>query len=245
MHRREARIAAALPADVPAPRLRWSLDDGEWVVLAFDDVDGHTPALPWRADELERVLAAVHTLAESLMPSPVDAMPVHETLPNFGSWGRRMAADPVQAQRLPAAVPARVDELADLESGWAEAVSGDALLHMDLRADNVLLTPERVFVIDWPWASLGAPWVDLAALLPSVAMQGGPDPDDVWHAHPVSRGVDDDRVDTFVAAFAGAFLYLSGLPPTPGLPTLRPFQAAQGEQALRWIARRRGWTELG
>ena len=39
IHRREARIAAALPAEVAAPRLRWSFDDGDWVVLAFDFVD--------------------------------------------------------------------------------------------------------------------------------------------------------------------------------------------------------------
>ena len=244
LHRREASIAAALPAEVPTPRLRWSLDDGEWVVLAFDDVDGHTPELPWRADELERVLTAVHALAEALTPSPVDAVPVAETLPNFGSWGRRMAAGAADAPRPPAALRARVEQLAEIESGWAEAVAGDALLHMDLRADNLLLTAERVFVVDWPWASVGAPWVDLAAMLPSVAMQGGPDPDDVWRAHPVSRGVDDDRLDAFVAALAGMFVYLSSLPPAPGLPTLRPFQAAQGEQALRWIARRRGWNDL-
>src|SRR6266851_3574191 len=40
-HRREARIVSALPQSVPAPRLRWSLDDAAtgWVVLAFDEVD--------------------------------------------------------------------------------------------------------------------------------------------------------------------------------------------------------------
>ena len=72
-------------------------------------------------------------------------------------------------------------------------------------------------------------------------MQGGPDPDDVWREHPVSRGVDDDRVDAFVVALAGMFVHLSAQPSPPGLATLRPFQAAQGEQATRWIARRRGW----
>src|SRR4051794_10319003 len=40
IHRREARVMARLPAHAPAPQLRWSYDDGEWVVLAFDDIDG-------------------------------------------------------------------------------------------------------------------------------------------------------------------------------------------------------------
>lgn len=46
-HRDEARIAAALPPGVPAPRLRGSYDDGEWVALVFDDVAGREPPEPW------------------------------------------------------------------------------------------------------------------------------------------------------------------------------------------------------
>ena len=38
------------------------------------------------------------------------------------------------------------------------------------------LTPTRVVAVDWPWACVGAAWVDLLLLLPSVTMQGGPDP---------------------------------------------------------------------
>jgi len=241
IYRQEARIAAALPAGVPAPALRWSWDDGEWVVLAFDDVDGRTPELPWRADELQRVLAAVSALADALTPSPIELAPARDTLARlFGGW--RRIAERGEAEDLPAEWRDRIDDLAALESGWPQAVSGDTLVHLDLRADNLLLTRDRVFVVDWPWAAVGAPWLDLVAMLPSVAMQGGPAPDDIWRAHPLSRGVDDDHVDAFVAALAGFFVHESRLPPAPGLPTLRPFQAGQGEQAVAWLARRRGWA---
>jgi hypothetical protein len=118
------------------------------------------------------------------------------------------------------------------------------LVHLDVRADNLLLTSDRVLVVDWPWAAVGAPWLDLVAMLPSVAMQGGPLPDDVWRAHPLHRGVDDDRVDAFIAALAGLFVHDSLLPPPPGIPTLRAFQAGQGEQAIAWLAQRRGWRGL-
>jgi hypothetical protein len=64
----------------------------------------------------------------------------------------------------------------------------------------------------------------------------------VWRAHPLSRGVDDDRVDTFVAALAGFFTHSALLPDPPGLPTLRAFQAGQGKQASEWLGRRRGWN---
>ena len=40
VHRREAVVAAALPAGLPVPTFLGSHDDGEWVALAFEDVEG-------------------------------------------------------------------------------------------------------------------------------------------------------------------------------------------------------------
>src|SRR5438067_925459 len=48
MHRREARIAAALPRDATLPSLRSSFDEDGWVVLLFDAIAGAQPQLPWR-----------------------------------------------------------------------------------------------------------------------------------------------------------------------------------------------------
>ena len=31
----------------------------------------------------------------------------------------------------------------------------------DIRADNILLTQDRVVFVDWPWACIAAPWFDL------------------------------------------------------------------------------------
>ncbi len=243
MYRREARVAAALPPEVPAPALRWSSDDGEWVVLAFDDVDGRSPELPWNRHELERVLAAISDLAARLTPSPLALELAQDTLaPLFGRW-QRIVDDGLEA-RLPTAVRVRLDEMLALEARWPEAVAGESLIHLDLRADNMLLTSDRVFFVDWPAAAVGAPWVDLALMLPSIAMQGGPPPADVWGAHPLSRGVDDDRVDALVVAVAGYFAHSQMLPPPPGLPTLRAFQAAQGTETARWLADRMGWTDF-
>lgn len=242
MHRREARIAAALPASVPAPALRFSYDDGEWIALAFDDVDGHNPTMPWNAAELERVLSALHDLAVALTPAPIALDTARDGLARqLGGW-RRIAADEKLRARVPGGVRRRLPELLDLEEHWPEAVGGDSLVHLDLRADNILLTSARVFVVDWPAAAIGAPWLDLVAMLPSVAMQGGPEPEGVWRAHPLGRGVDDRRVDAFVAALAGYFVHSALLPAPAGLPTLRVFQAGQGTTAFDWLARRRQWV---
>src|SRR4029453_1969895 len=46
--RAEAQITAALPASAPSPRLLWSYDDQGWVALAFEDIQGKLPTLPWQ-----------------------------------------------------------------------------------------------------------------------------------------------------------------------------------------------------
>ncbi|HWB36196.1 MAG TPA: aminoglycoside phosphotransferase family protein, partial [Rugosimonospora sp.] len=68
LHRREIRVSAALPDHLPVPRLLGSYDDGDWVALVLEDVPGRHPATPWRADELERVLSTLDSLASAGTP---------------------------------------------------------------------------------------------------------------------------------------------------------------------------------
>lgn len=233
-HRREARIAAALPPETPAPRFLFSLDERGWVALVFEDVAGHEPELPWREDELAPVLDALATLAEALTPAPIAAPPVAETLDDLFHGWRTLEShvDDWAAEHL--------EELRELESGWATAAEGETLLHCDVRADNILLTPERVVFVDWPHACVGAAWVDLLAFLPSVAMQGGPHPWTIFESHPVGRDVPPERLNPVLAALAGFFLQRCTLPPPPGLSTLREFQRGQGIEALAWLRRSLG-----
>ena len=39
---------------------------------------------------------------------------------------------------------------------------------IDVRADNFLLTPDRVVLVDWPWASIGAAFAEMIFFAPSV-----------------------------------------------------------------------------
>ncbi len=95
-------------------------------------------------------------------------------------------------------------------------------------------------VVDWPHARVGAPWVDAAFFAPSVAMQGGPQPEEIISRLSHARHADPDALTAVVAAVAGFFTG-EGLRPAPaGLTTLRAFQAAQGEAARSWLARRTG-----
>ena len=242
-HRREARIVAMLPAEAPVPRLLWSLDEGEggWVVLAFQDLEGRSPATPWRGDELSRVLDALVTLSDALTPSPIPSSVVGQAADNgviAGRWWRRLRDElPPHLDEWSAR---HLDLLAELESAAPRAVEGTTLLHFDLRADNLLLAADRVFVVDWPHARVGAAWLDAAGFAPSIAMQGGPSPSEVLSRFPSAQAARADDVTAAVAAIAGYFTYGALQPPPPGLPTLRAFQAAQGVHARAWLADRAG-----
>jgi aminoglycoside phosphotransferase (APT) family kinase protein len=251
IYRAEARIAAGLPEGLPVPRLLdWFELDG-WVVLLFAYVEGRHPAEPWRDDELRRVLDAVGELSAALTPAPVPAPSVAERFgEDFRGWRLLVAARDSGAALtgLDAWARRHLDALAGLESSWEEAARGDTLLHCDLRADNLLLTgggsdggAGGVVVLDWPWASVGADWVDPVLMLPSVRMQGGPPPERVAASHPLTRAADPAALTSVLAAVAGFFAERSLQPPPPGLPTLRAFQAAQGRAALDWLAERTGW----
>jgi Ser/Thr protein kinase RdoA (MazF antagonist) len=246
-HRREAKIAAALPESAPVPRLLWTHDEGVdgWVVLVFEDVEGRHPATPWQPDELDRVVDALEALAESLTPSPVGpdvARTVEAWLMRNGQGWNRMLEDPL---------PGRDEwstkfavELAQLEGQAPDAARGNTLVHFDTRADNLLLTDDRVYVVDWPHALLGQPWLDVVGFAPSVAMQGGPPPEELLKRSASARAANPDHITAFIAALAGYFTFQSLLPPPPGLPTLRRFQAAQGEIARRWLDERTGLSKL-
>jgi aminoglycoside phosphotransferase (APT) family kinase protein len=128
-----------------------------------------------------------------------------------------------------------LDRLTKIAVTSGQAFEGSTLLHSDIRADNILLTDEGVYFVDWPHATVGAAWLDLLYFLPSVAMQGGPDPQATFWSHPVANGARGDTVRSVLAGMAGFFIYGATQPPPPGLPTVRRFQLAQGIEAVRWL----------
>ncbi len=243
--RAEVRAAAALPAGVPAPRLLWSGDDGDWVLLGFEVAAGRPPLLPWEPSELRMVLDALRALADA---EPVAGHGLPQTsdqlAPDFCGWRTIAALPAVELDALTTWagetgtwVRDRLDDLVAWEGGASAACAGTALVHGDLRADNVLIDHDhgRVALIDWPHASVGAPWLDLAFMLPSVAMQGGGRPQDLFWAEPVASGLEPERLRAAVAGLAGYFAHGALQPAPVGIPNLRRFQRAQAEQAVAWL----------
>lgn len=240
LHRQEARVLADLDplassGRLPVPRLRATAEYGPWFALILDEVDGRHPELPWQDDQLGQVLETLARLAGVLTPAPVAAPGIGEYLSaDFTGW-RTLAVGKAD-ERLDPWSRARLPELAALEAAWDEHAAGTTLLHADVRADNLLLTPGGVVVVDWPHACVGAPFVDLVLWAPSVAMQGGPEPGELLARSAIGRSASRTSLAAIVCALAGYFTQRSLSPPPPGLPTVRAFQAAQGEVARRWLA---------
>ncbi len=229
MARAEAHITANLPASAPAPRVLGSFDDGDWVALVLEDVDGRHPRTPWQRDELDATAAALCTLADTLTPSPVPDVPdAADTIGgDFAGW------DNIAAQPVDDLDPWAATHLGALQAAAARAraalTTGDTLAHCDVRADNILIRPGGGIVfVDWPWGCIGPAWLDTVLLAVNVIVHGGA-------GDRLLTGIDRQHVTDVVAGLAGFFLDMGRRPAPPGLPTVRAFQRAQGEALLPWL----------
>jgi hypothetical protein len=237
LHRREAEVVAAIPVEAPVPRLLWTYDHGGWVALGFEDVDGRTPAQPWRQEELRRVVDGLRRLQEILTPSPIVSTTAADGFTTvINGW------DELKRSKAPLDdwSSRHIERLIDLEAKTPSLVAGQTLLNFDVRADNILIAGDLVYFVDWPWARIGAPFVEWVALAPSVHMQGGPAPEELMRMASLDA-VDDGAINAVIASITGFFLGHSRRPPPPGIPTVRAFQAAQGAIALEWLRDRTGW----
>ena len=240
MNRREVYALDRLPPGLSTSRLLASVDDGDWVALAFEDLDGRHPHEPWRAEDLDLVLDVLVDNARLLTPAPPGFPPLWDELgEDFCGWSRMGLAPPSD---LDPWTHAHLDELAAYEPRMPEALLGDTLLHLDVRADNLLIVDSpagpRAVLVDWPWVSVGAAWVDIAAFCVNVGLIGGADPEDVLQSREVSASADPSAVTAFLVGLAAYFVESGRQPDHPRLPTLRAFQRAQGDVALAWLARR-------
>lgn len=247
-YRREALINTALPHDVPAPRLRWHEEQDGWVVLGFDAVvGGRMPSEPWKPEELSAALDAWATAAEALAHPSAQLLqtglkPVGGE-GDFDDW-RALAGGATEHRLLPTWTPFHLlDQLADLEAGCREATVGTAVLHHDLRQDNVLLdTNGAAWICDWNWPCLGASWFDLVLLL-ATAFADGYDASALFARHPTAQDVEGEQLDAALAALSGFFLVSGAQPPHVfGSPFLRQHQTWSGEVVLRWLAERKKWA---
>jgi hypothetical protein len=185
------------------------------------------------------VLDALARLAEQLTPSPVLDIPAATTMlaDDFAGWDRIAEFPP---DDLDPWAQVRLPLLCELAADGLTALDGNTAVHYDVRADNLLLTPDgTVIFLDWPWARRGPAWLDTLMLLITVNLHGGHDTEALLHRGPTAHA-DPRQVTAVLAGQAGYTLDAARRPPPAGMPELRAFQHAKGRATLGWLRRRLG-----
>jgi aminoglycoside phosphotransferase len=239
----EARVLAALPAAVPAPRLLWADESADWVLLGIAPVAGRMPGQPWTQDDVHSAVSACEQAAAALTPAP-DGLPLQRLADDLvtddpaTTFFAQAAAGTVDLGLLSPWAREHLADLAHLHRIAPEAVDGDTACHGDLRADNLIIDQTgRAWICDWNWLSLAAPWTDLAGLLISVHADSL-DADAAFRESWLGRDVDAEAVDAWLAAIAEFMLSLADETPDFASPWLRPHRRFFGTAALTWLERR-------
>jgi hypothetical protein len=223
--RREHEVYASLEGSF-IPRLEGWDDDGTRPLLALEDLSGADWQSAWDAQRVDAVRASLDELARSTPPPGTPT--VRDGFAElFGRWGV-VADDPEPFLSTGLRPQAWLEErlpgiLAAVEGA---PVDGDGLCHLDVRSDNLCFRDGRAVLVDWNWLSRANADLDLAAWLPSLAVEGGPLP---WQVLPDAGAL--------AAFIAGVWAAVVGLPPPETAPTVRALQRAQLAVALDWIDR--------
>jgi hypothetical protein len=203
-------------------------DEGGTTLLVIEDLSHAVWPPPWSNEQIDAVLTSLDALHETSPPAGLESL---ETMREQVVGWRTVAADPepllgtglCSRAWLEAALPDLV------QAGETAALGGDDLLHFDVRSDNLCFVDSRTVLVDWNLACIGNGRFDVAFWLPSLRLEGGPQP---WQVLPDAGAL--------AAAVAGFFSARAGLPPPSGAPTVREFQRAQAAVALPWAAQELG-----
>ncbi len=222
--RLEQHAYSTLNADFMPRMLGWQ-DDAANPILLLEDLSDAVWPPPWSQQHLSalmRTLDQMWSTPATTFPSAVDT--------NAGilhGWNT-VREDPAPFLGLGLASQTWLDEhLPELCAQDEDAtLPGDDLLHGDLRSDNLCIKGDRAIVFDWNNAVRGNRRFDLAALLPSIASEGGPLPETF---------MPDAGVLSVI--MAGYFAARAGLPIIPQAPRVREVQLSQLRHALPWMCR--------
>lgn len=107
-------------------------------------------------------------------------------------------------------------ELPPEADGWAETrwdrftptpelLAGDALVYSDIQPDNILLGPERTWIVDWAWPTRGAAFLTAACFVVQLIAAGHtPAEAEAWVGGcSVWKDADPGAVDAFALAHVG------------------------------------------
>jgi hypothetical protein len=224
--RQERRVYESLNATFMPRCLGWD-DDGVAPILLLEDLsDAHWPP-PWTEAQIRRVVDTMPAVWDSTVPGLPD---ITEFRAVFTGW-EQVASDPAPFLSLQLVTERWLDSALPVLLGvnGRALVTGNSLLHCDLRSDNLCIRGVLVILIDWNLVCRGNPQFDLGFWLPSLEAEGGPRPETILP--------DAGEVATVVSGF---FAARAGLPLIPNAPYVRHIQQVQLKTALPWAVRSMG-----
>jgi hypothetical protein len=152
------------------------LHDAHWPADHFREIDGQTLPVLWKEGQRDLLMAALERLAR--IPAPPELAELPPLAEVFAPEWPEIAAAPGPFLGLGLCSAAWLERslAALLAAERALDLSGDALVHNDVRSDNVCFRGERVLLVDWTDARRGSPRFDLANFLGGGVVEDGPDP---------------------------------------------------------------------
>ena len=244
LHCRELVIMASMPAGVAAPRLIGSYLDDDWVALVVDDIEGRHPRHGAEGSDVTAVLDSIARLP-AVRGTHLHMLPDAsvELGDDAGAWSTIVSDGATAA--LPGWVAANLERLDAVAQDAAAAVAGDRLVHLDCRADNIIVDASgEAWLVDWPWAAVGASWFDGVTYLLDSRLRGeGVDTELHLREHALFDGVPASSIDAVLSAITGMFFDKARQPAPPNMPTIREFQRREGLAGAdclreRWAALR-------
>ncbi len=233
MIRQESEILDALPASVPAPRRLATVHHGPWVALVTTWATGATGE-SWTDASIAAVAQACRTASGHRAPDTLP--PVARRIFDFDGWARVLELGTRDDWETVYAKPA-----ADAVAGWERWTAGGALVHRDIRLDNTSVDADRgsAVLLDWAYASAGAPWIDLAQLAADVVATGHVLGEQAAtdQAYRLLRTLPPEA-SRFVVGLAGMWtIRAAAVPDTPVMPSISVWRRARSA-ALRPLVRR-------
>ncbi|MBB5917289.1 hypothetical protein BJY24_006201 [Nocardia transvalensis] len=198
------REAVLGPHVVPiGPRLRWQIAAAGWDLLGFEYVPGRFA--DYRiAGDLAAAAAAMAALGRLACPPDLELKDAEVR------WGAYLR-DHAEGARF----------------------AGETLLHTDWNYSNVIMTDTGARLVDWPWATRGASWIDPGCWIVWLVFAGHePAAAERWAARvPAWHRADDQDLRVFATALAAEWTATAGRNPNVWTIGLR-------DAARRWAAYR-------